>query len=56
MTENKLGEEIFDTSREGELNLGFDEDAAMRECIGMSLDGSPPLQLLEHVYHLPVST
>mmetsp|Transcript_14043 Transcript_14043/g.33972 ORF Transcript_14043/g.33972 Transcript_14043/m.33972 type:complete len:89 (+) Transcript_14043:2469-2735(+) len=32
----------------GELNLGFDEDAAMRACIGMSLDHNPPLQLLEH--------
>jgi len=28
---------------------GFDKDAAMRQCIGMSLDGNPPLQLSEHV-------
>jgi len=41
------------------LNLGSDEDAAMRavkECIGMSLDGNPPLQLLERADHSPVST
>jgi hypothetical protein len=38
------------------LNLGLDEDAVMRECIGMSSDGNPPLQLLEHADHLPVST
>ena len=30
------------------MNLGFDEDAVIRECIEMSLDGNPPLQLLEH--------
>jgi len=28
----------------GELNLGFDEDAAVRECHGMLLDDNPPLQ------------
>jgi hypothetical protein len=33
----------------GELNLGFDEDAALRECHGMSFDDNPPLQL--HVEH-----
>ena len=33
----------------GELNLGFDEDAALRECRGMSFDDNPPLQLfVEH--------
>jgi hypothetical protein len=33
----------------GELNLGFDEDAALRECRGMSFDDNPPLQhYLEH--------
>jgi hypothetical protein len=33
----------------GELNLGFDEDAALRECHGMSFDDNPPLQhYLEH--------
>jgi len=31
------------------LNLGFDEDLAPRECLGMSLDDNPPLQLfIEH--------
>jgi len=31
------------------LNLGFDEDAAMRQCIGVSLDSNPALQhYVEH--------
>jgi hypothetical protein len=31
----------------GELNLGFDENAAIRESLGMLLDDEPPLQLSE---------
>jgi len=31
------------------LNLVFDEDAALRECRGMSFDDNPPLQhYVEH--------
>ena len=33
----------------GELHLGFDEDAALRECHGITFDDNPPLQLfVEH--------
>jgi len=33
----------------GELNLGFDEDAALKESRGMSFDDNPPLQhYVEH--------
>jgi hypothetical protein len=30
------------------LNLGLDEDAVIRECIGLLLDGNPPLHLLKY--------
>jgi len=33
------------------LYLGFDEDAAMRECHGMSLNANPPLPLQLFVEH-----
>ena len=36
-------------NRGGELNLGFDEDAALRQYRGMSFDDNLPLQhYLEH--------
>jgi len=34
------------------LNLGLDDDKAMREYLGKSFDGNPPLQLFEHADYL----
>jgi|AntAceMinimDraft_12_1070368.scaffolds.fasta_scaffold34475_2 hypothetical protein len=41
----------------GELNLGFGEDVAMRESLGMSLDGYPPCNCssMDMKASLPVS-